>query len=61
MTLLPKRNQPAAGLTRGRRSDKQEEPSVRARGHLALAFPAPDPETLTAAIDRFVAEVVPLV
>src|SRR5260221_6449721 len=29
--------------------------------HLALAFPAPDPETLTAAIDRFVAEVMPLV
>ena len=29
--------------------------------HLALAFPAPDPETLTAGIDRFVAEVVPLV
>ena len=29
--------------------------------HLALAFPAPDPDTLTAGIDRFVAEVVPLV
>ena len=29
--------------------------------HLALAFPSSDPDTLTAEIDRFVAEVVPLV